>query len=159
MKHPIFLCILSFHQDVVIILRHFDQRPASKGLTKMNLKKFLLQNIKLNNASHNKFCSVCSLATQIASFMGQNGTHPGPTGPRWAPCWPHELCYLGKFLSYSHHSTYMKITKISYAVQIFDRQLLTFCFRINGACLWHDYRYLFNDFYKRRENTVLLCSD
>ena len=19
----------------------------------------------------------------------------GPTGPKWAPCWPHELCYLG----------------------------------------------------------------
>ena len=19
----------------------------------------------------------------------------GPTGPRWAPCWPHKLCYLG----------------------------------------------------------------
>ena len=19
----------------------------------------------------------------------------GPTGPRWALCWPHELCYLG----------------------------------------------------------------
>ena len=23
------------------------------------------------------------------------GTHLGPTGPRWALCWPHELCYLG----------------------------------------------------------------
>ena len=26
---------------------------------------------------------------------GQHGAHLGPTGPRWAPCWPHELCYLG----------------------------------------------------------------
>ena len=25
---------------------------------------------------------------------GQHGAHLGPTGPRWAPCWPHELCYL-----------------------------------------------------------------
>ena len=32
---------------------------------------------------------------QIARFMGQHGAHLGPTGPRWAPCWPHELCYLG----------------------------------------------------------------
>ena len=24
-----------------------------------------------------------------------HGTHLGPTGPRWAPCFPHELCYLG----------------------------------------------------------------
>ena len=22
---------------------------------------------------------------------GQHGAHLGPTGPRWAPCWPHEL--------------------------------------------------------------------
>ena len=27
-------------------------------------------------------------STLIARFMG-------PTGPRWAPCWPHEVCYLG----------------------------------------------------------------
>ena len=26
---------------------------------------------------------------------GQHGAHLGPTGPWWAPCWPHELCYLG----------------------------------------------------------------
>ena len=24
-----------------------------------------------------------------------HGAHLGPTGRRWAPCWPHELCYLG----------------------------------------------------------------
>ena len=29
---------------------------------------------------------------QIARFMGPTW---GPTGPRWALCWPHELCYLG----------------------------------------------------------------
>ena len=23
-----------------------------------------------------------------------HGANMGPTGPRWAPCWPHELCYL-----------------------------------------------------------------
>ena len=26
-----------------------------------------------------------------------HGAHLGPTGPRWAPCWPHELCYVGTF--------------------------------------------------------------
>ena len=25
---------------------------------------------------------------------GQHGARLGPTGTRWAPCWPHELCYL-----------------------------------------------------------------
>ena len=27
--------------------------------------------------------------------MGPTWAHLGPTGPRRAPCWPHELCYLG----------------------------------------------------------------
>ena len=31
----------------------------------------------------------------IARSMGQHGAHLGPPGPRWAPCWPNELCYLG----------------------------------------------------------------
>ena len=26
---------------------------------------------------------------------GKHGAQLGPTGPRWIPCWPHELCYLG----------------------------------------------------------------
>ena len=26
---------------------------------------------------------------------GQHGARLGPTGPRWAPCWPLQLCYLG----------------------------------------------------------------
>ena len=26
---------------------------------------------------------------------GQHGAHPGDTGSRWAPWWPHEPCYLG----------------------------------------------------------------
>ena len=25
---------------------------------------------------------------------GPPGAHLGPPGPRWAPCWPHEPCYL-----------------------------------------------------------------
>ena len=41
----------------------------------------------------------------IASYQRRNpdskvhgvkiGAHLGQTGPRWAPCWPHEPCYLG----------------------------------------------------------------
>ena len=29
------------------------------------------------------------------SSWGQHGAHLGPTGPRWAPRWPHEPCYQG----------------------------------------------------------------
>ena len=31
---------------------------------------------------------------------GQHGAFLGPTGPRWAPCWPHELCYMGCWQTY-----------------------------------------------------------
>ena len=34
---------------------------------------------------------------------GQHGVHLGPTGPRWAPCWPHESCYLGMYLRFWIH--------------------------------------------------------
>ena len=33
--------------------------------------------------------------------MGQHGANLGPIGPRWAPCWPHEPCCLGRL--WSHH--------------------------------------------------------
>ena len=33
---------------------------------------------------------------QIQGSWDQHWAHLGPTGPRWAPCWPHEACYLGE---------------------------------------------------------------
>ena len=36
-----------------------------------------------------------SLPWQQGSW-GQYRARLGPTGPRWAACWPHETCYLGK---------------------------------------------------------------
>ena len=32
------------------------------------------------------------------TLMGPIWGHLGPTGPKWTPCWPHELCYLGNIL-------------------------------------------------------------
>ena len=43
--------------------------------------------------------------TLIARFMGPTWGPSGPTGPWWAPCWPHELCYLGIQLCTLHHSS------------------------------------------------------
>ena len=39
--------------------------------------------------------NTATVMSLTAGSWGQNGAHLGPTGPRWAPCWPHELCYLG----------------------------------------------------------------
>ena len=35
------------------------------------------------------------LSSLIARFMGPTWGQLGPPGPRWAPSWPHEPCYLG----------------------------------------------------------------
>ena len=60
----------------------------------------------ISNYSHGFLRDVithpCSLAkpplklTQITRFMGPTWAHLGPVVPRWAPCSPHETCYLGK---------------------------------------------------------------
>ena len=42
----------------------------------------------------------CRMETALPWYQdswGQHGAHLWTTGPRWAPCWPHELCYLGNF--------------------------------------------------------------
>ena len=44
---------------------------------------------------------ICSKRTLLAGCMGPTWGHLGPSRPRWAPCWPHELCYLG---TYNRHS-------------------------------------------------------
>ena len=53
--------------------------------------------------------------TLIARFMGPTWAHLGSTGPRWAPCWPHEFCYLGRqsvwcpFLRLLHSSSLVTV--------------------------------------------------
>ena len=43
---------------------------------------------------------------------GQHGAHLGPTGPMWAPCWPHEHCYLGDYqLRFNVNKTFMETLK------------------------------------------------
>ena len=80
-------------------------------------------------ASHNILCSL------IPKFMSQHGAHLGPTGPRWVPCWPHELCYLGLFVSllshfwhsfFTHTFTYQPIIGL-FKLMIYGGRSFTFC--------------------------------
>ena len=43
-----------------------------------------------NNGEHWEYREI-----SLQGSWGQHAAHLGPAGPRWAPCWPHELCYLG----------------------------------------------------------------
>ena len=36
-------------------------------------------------------------------------SYDGPTGPRWAPCWPHELCYLENIRWFISHKKQISI--------------------------------------------------
>ena len=46
------------------------------------------------------------------SLWDQHGAHLGPVCPRWAPCWPHEPCYLGKYVPHNKRLTLSHISKI-----------------------------------------------
>ena len=56
---------------------------------------------------HNTFdsCLVSGIVEQSMprqqSSWGHHGAHLQPTGPMWAPCWPHEPCYQGGLLRLS----------------------------------------------------------
>ena len=41
------------------------------------------------------YCSAQNWLPWWQLSWGQHGANLGPIGPRWAPCWCHELCYLG----------------------------------------------------------------
>ena len=60
------------------------------------------------------FCSKLSKVT-IGHIPDSkvHGAHLGPIGPRWAPCWPHEPCYLGwhLLLHMIEKKVYLEITK------------------------------------------------
>ena len=48
-----------------------------------------------NDPSHTYVRTKLAYLPWQQGSWGQHGAHLGPTGPRWAPCWPHELCSLG----------------------------------------------------------------
>ena len=50
---------------------------------------------------------------------GQHGAHLGSTGPRWAPCWPHELFYLGLL----YPVIYFRVSLIIYAFKYINLTL------------------------------------
>ena len=45
---------------------------------------------------------------------GQHGAHLWSTGPRWAPSWPHELCYLGWWWCKLHTYCHSELTCVCY---------------------------------------------
>ena len=64
-----------------------------------------------------------------------HGAYLGPTGPRWAPSRPHELCYLGIVLKY----------------------IVCFAFPTHAHLVWNDTNVLVDTECPRHTHTSLLC--
>ena len=67
-----------------------------------------------------------------ARFMGPTWD-PGPTGPRWAPFWPHEVCYLGSLITLSNTPTswfsnmfahYITVCYVSISIYIYKPSII-----------------------------------
>ena len=77
-----------------------------------------------------------------------HGAHLGPTGPRWAPCWPHELCYLGWDRWFYHKGPVMWSFDVFFVVilnKLLNKQLSCWWFEILWAyyndMLWNYFNY------------------
>ena len=92
------------------------QKTSHQDFTgnKPTLVQYVAPNSKplLNFTSHflNHIYITCLVLYLLLTYLpwwqaswDQHGAHLGPTGPRWAPCWPHASCYLGN--SFSHPAT------------------------------------------------------
>ena len=95
-------------------LHHFTQL-----LLNLNLNVRVLSIWYIDDVSHlvNRFNVIYKISglitfpvTRIKNVpwqqgsWGQHWAHLGPTGPRWAPCWPHKPCSLGHVGALRHYS-------------------------------------------------------
>ena len=68
--------------------------PAAWAYTRRHVF-FIPLHTDLIPSSNVVFCMRDVCVWTSGRTWGQQGAHLGPAGPRWAPCWPHEPCYLG----------------------------------------------------------------
>ena len=71
---------------------HFYLEPLDKTLHGLLMLSFH----EIWMGTFYRTCCLCiSTKCDYLIWKGQHGAFLGPTGPRWAPCWPHVLCFLG----------------------------------------------------------------
>ena len=72
----------------------------------MKVTKFAWRKLRLRLLVIQAEWTIIHNSSLMARFMGPTW---GPSGPRWTPCWPYELCYLG----YLFHCWYFWNLKFS----------------------------------------------
>ena len=90
------------HMSDVLCLRNPGYCMASaKGLKCTDIQCGGLLQLHYNTFQQNPINTHLTLAlTGKIPNSKVHGAHLGPTGPRWAPCWPHKLCYFGYGVSF-----------------------------------------------------------
>ena len=88
-----------------VVFSHFISIP--KPLTVSVIEYNYMNNNVTDHYSAGNLCSSMTKSYLCWTEMwlpywtswGQHGSHLGPVGPRWAPCFPHETCYQGWYIN------------------------------------------------------------
>ena len=117
------------------VVAHVNLHPFLSLKTADKCKWFSEIDCPVGSPCVSRHCTKKSLILYGGAFPdsmvhgGQHGAHLGPTGPRWAPWWPHELCYLGivqlhiMIVDYNHFSCIHHLFK-RYMVQSWQSTFL-----------------------------------
>ena len=105
--------------------------PTSFGVTSLAFVAAVYLTVSVKQTMTNKGKYI--IIPQIAKFMGPTWDPLGPVGPRWAPCWPHELCYQGWHGSASNYATtkHNKVQQNNLHTRCIIRRLLSVMYGIN----------------------------
>ena len=111
-----------------------------------NTFQFIVVSSKLKQPGESMIYHTHAQVNALFLKWGQHGAHLGPTGPRWAPCWHYDLCYLGRFTYHSHKATGFVRNGIIMAwypvQQKSDYNHCPYVLMVNLFVLcWHPYKY------------------
>ena len=82
---------------LIITTRRDSVKLIVLGTSEIYIRYYILCNRTLEPRAASTHLLVRVETTQ-SKVHGANIGPPGPVGPRWAPCWPHEPCYQGTFM-------------------------------------------------------------
>ena len=74
--------------EAVSILAEFDQNGEGILVRHCSGKGIFISQDRAQ-------CSISKCVLKFKTHIASTTTSASPVGPRWAPCWPHESCYLG----------------------------------------------------------------
>ena len=96
LRQRLYFTMVQFNRTYILRIKSIRQIITAVQICEMYIITHALTSI----VGVQEWMSKCRLrfAGRVPDRKGhgaKNGVHLGPKGPRWAPCWPHELCYLG----------------------------------------------------------------